>query len=75
MRLFWGERDAILPISQGTAIAALLENCELIRFENCGHFVQWEEPEGFAGALQAFLDARKAPPVHLRRAPPAEQRA
>jgi pimeloyl-ACP methyl ester carboxylesterase len=75
MRLFWGARDAILPISQGTAIAALLENCELIRFENCGHFVQWEEPEGFSSALQAFLDARNAPPVHLRRARPAEQRA
>src|SRR6266852_3955278 len=47
MRLFWGARDTILPISQGTATAALLENCELVRFENCGHFVQWEEPEGF----------------------------
>ncbi len=75
MRLFWGARDTILPISQGTATAALLENCELIRFENCGHFVQWEDPEGFTSALQAFLDARNAPPVYLRRARPAEQLA
>jgi len=75
MRLFWGARDTILPISQGTATAALLENCELVRFENCGHFVQWEEPEGFTSALQAFLDAGNAPPVHLRRALPAEQLA
>jgi len=72
MRLFWGTRDTILPISQGSAVAALLENCELIRFENCGHFVQWEEPEGFTSALQAFLDGN-APPVHLRGPLPTEQ--
>jgi len=75
VRLFWGARDTILPISQGTAIAALLEHCELVRFENCGHFVQWEEPEGFTRALRAFLDARIAPAVHLRSALPAGQLA
>ncbi len=51
MRLFWGTRDTILPIAQGTALAALLENCELIRFEGRGHFVQWEEPQLFHHAL------------------------
>jgi len=66
MRLFWGRRDTVLPISQGIAVAALLENCELIRFEGRGHFVQWEEPEGFARALQAFLDLPNAPPVRLK---------
>ena len=65
MRLFWGASDDILPISQGTAIAALLENCELIRFENRGHFVQWEDPEGFASALRDFLDSRNAPAARL----------
>jgi len=68
MRLFWGARDIVLPVSQGTAMAALLENCELIRFENCGHFVQWEEPEGLARALQDFLGTWNAPPVRLRKA-------
>ena len=75
LRLFWGARDNILPISQGTAIAALLENCELIRFENCGHFVQWEDPAGFTSALRAFLDARTVPAVRLRSTLPAEQLA
>jgi pimeloyl-ACP methyl ester carboxylesterase len=65
MRLFWGASDTILPISHGTAIAALLQNCELIRFENRGHFVQWEDPEGFAGALRDFLDFRNAPAARL----------
>jgi pimeloyl-ACP methyl ester carboxylesterase len=66
MRLFWGARDTILPISQGTAVAALLENCELIRFEKRGHFVHWEDPEGFASALRAFLDDANVPPVRLK---------
>jgi len=66
MRLFWGARDTILPISQGTAVAALLENCELIRFEKRGHFVHWDEREAFASALRAFLDDANAPPVRLK---------
>lgn len=68
MRLYWGADDAILPISQGASIAALLQNCDLIRFENCGHFVHWEEPEGLASALEAFLGAPNAPPVRLKSA-------
>jgi pimeloyl-ACP methyl ester carboxylesterase len=66
MRLFWGARDTILPISQGTAIAARLENCELIRFADRGHFLHWEEPEGVAGALRNFLDSLDAPPVRVK---------
>jgi pimeloyl-ACP methyl ester carboxylesterase len=69
VRLFWGARDVILPISQGTATAAELENCELIRFENSGHFVQWEEPDALASALRVFLEARDAPSIHLRGRP------
>ena len=74
MRLFWGARDTILPISHGTAIAASLENCELIRFEDCSHFVHWEEPERFASALQIFFDSPNASPVRLRSRPVPEQR-
>jgi pimeloyl-ACP methyl ester carboxylesterase len=66
MRLFWGARDTILPISQGAAIAGLLENCELIRFEKGGHFVHWEEPEAVASALRAFLNSRNEPPVRVK---------
>jgi hypothetical protein len=67
--LFWGARDTILPISHGTAISALLENCELIRFENCGHFVHWEEPEELSSALRFFLDSPDASPAHPRSRP------
>src|SRR3954462_6005226 len=66
MRLFWGARDTILPISQGAAIAGLLENCELKRFENGGHFVHWEEPEAVASALRGFLDSRNEPAARVK---------
>jgi len=66
MRLFWGARDSILPISQGAAIAGLLESCELIRFENGSHFVHWEEPEVVASALRGFLDSQNEPAVRLK---------
>jgi len=66
MRLFWGTRDTIVPISQATEIGRLLENCELVRFENHGHFVHWEDPEGFARALRDFLDASDVPAARLR---------
>jgi pimeloyl-ACP methyl ester carboxylesterase len=71
MRLFWGARDTIVPILHGTAVSALLENCDLISFENCGHFAHWEEPEAFVSALRAYLDAPDAPPIGLRKSAPA----
>jgi pimeloyl-ACP methyl ester carboxylesterase len=74
VRLFWGARDTIIPISQGAAIGRLLENCELVRFEKNGHFVHWEDPEGFAQALTAFLDASHLPPARLRHARRAHNR-
>ncbi|GAC1341853.1 MAG: alpha/beta fold hydrolase [Myxococcales bacterium] len=67
MRLFWGARDAVLPVSQGASTAALLENCALVRFERCGHFVQWEDPAAFARALEEFLADPQAQPARLGR--------
>jgi len=74
MRLFWGARDTILPISQGVAIADRLENCELVQFEHCGHFIHWEEPQLFAKALRTFLEEVDAPAARLRTADRREQR-
>jgi len=74
MRLFWGARDTILPISQGVAIADRLENCELVQFEHCGHFIHWEEPELFAQALRTFLEEVDAPAARLRTADGGERR-
>jgi pimeloyl-ACP methyl ester carboxylesterase len=65
VRLFWGARDRILPISQGVSLAALLTNCKLVRFESSGHFVHWEQPEALAYALRAFFEEKTVPSLHL----------
>jgi len=66
MRLFWGTRDTIVPMSQAAEIVRLLESCELVRFEDHGHFVHWEDPVRFARELRYFTDASDVPPVRLR---------
>jgi pimeloyl-ACP methyl ester carboxylesterase len=57
--LYWGERDPILPVAQAY-YASSITGARLTTFPGCGHFPQLEEPEGFAGALAAFLDESEA---------------
>jgi len=71
MRLFWGTRDTILPISQGIAIAALLENCELIRFQDPRSL----RPVGGAGGVRQRAAGLSGPPECATRAPGAARNA
>ena len=66
MRLFWGTRDAIVPMSHAGEIMRVLANCALVRFEGHGHFVHWEDPAGLARELREFLDAPHVPAAQLR---------
>jgi pimeloyl-ACP methyl ester carboxylesterase len=65
MALFWGEHDRIIPIRQGEALCATLENCTLHRFAGAGHFLHWEQPRALAEALLRFLEAPVVPPARL----------
>jgi pimeloyl-ACP methyl ester carboxylesterase len=67
--LFWGERDRVIPISQGEALCGALDNCSLWRLPGAGHFLHWQAPEVLASALVAYLDAPGLPHARLR-APP-----
>lgn len=72
MRLFWGEKDRIIPIRHGEALCAELENCELRRFPFAGHFLHWDNPRVLALALLEYFDAPSVPRARLvseRRAP------
>jgi pimeloyl-ACP methyl ester carboxylesterase len=53
--LFWGERDRVIPVQQGEALCALLENCSLWRLPGAGHFLHWEAPRALAEAVLAYL--------------------
>lgn len=66
MALFWGEQDRVIPISQGEALCAALDNCSLWRLPNAGHFLHWQAPEALADALLAYLDIPTLTPAVLR---------
>jgi pimeloyl-ACP methyl ester carboxylesterase len=72
MALFWGDRDRIIPVEHGADVAALLEHASLTRFASCGHWPHQEQPQAFAEALVAFLDAFRVERTRVRGAgPPA----
>lgn len=66
IRVFWGEQDALIPMSHGEGFVAATEGVELVTFRGCGHYVHQEAPKAFANALRAFLDAADLPPARLR---------
>jgi pimeloyl-ACP methyl ester carboxylesterase len=65
IRLFWGEKDRIIPIHHGRELAASLENCSMTSFPNAGHFLHWERPHELASALLEYLGAPHVAPVKL----------
>jgi pimeloyl-ACP methyl ester carboxylesterase len=56
--VIWGMKDkALLPI-QLDGLDQLVEDLEVVRLPDAGHFAPWEAPEEVAAALQPFLAAR-----------------
>lgn len=66
IRVFWGDRDHLIPIAHGNAFVASTEGVQLVVFAGCGHYLHQEQPEAFAKALLAFLDAADLPAARLR---------
>jgi pimeloyl-ACP methyl ester carboxylesterase len=62
MRLFWGERDHVIPISHGERLATVLRNTQLVRFAHHGHFLHWSCPHALAAELLDYF----ATPDHPR---------
>jgi pimeloyl-ACP methyl ester carboxylesterase len=66
VQLLWGERDALIPVEQGLAFAALLEGAVFKTFQECGHYVHNQRPEAVAEAIRDFLDDPNAKAARLR---------
>jgi pimeloyl-ACP methyl ester carboxylesterase len=56
MLIMWGDRDGIIPIEQGRALAARLHGAHFKTFEHCGHYPHNEQPEIFTRSVRKFLD-------------------
>ena len=64
--VFWGDRDAIIPIAHAEAFEALVEGAVFKRFDGCGHYLHQERPEAFVTAVREFLDDPSAIAVRLK---------
>jgi pimeloyl-ACP methyl ester carboxylesterase len=54
--VFWGNRDTMIPVTHGKAFAEAVGGVTLRLFEDCGHYVHYEQSADFVRALRAFLD-------------------
>jgi len=68
--VYWGDRDALIPIGQGTAFVQAMHGVSLRAFPGCGHFLHHEQPTAFAASLCEFLDLPGAPRAYVRAALP-----
>lgn len=55
--MIWGQRDALVPLPIGQAIARRFEHLPLRVLEGCGHCAHDDDPQGFNGAVTAWLAA------------------
>lgn len=63
--LFWGERDSIIPVRHAHLALRRLQNATVTVYPRCGHVLQLEAPERFAGDLLSFLEERGRAPAQL----------
>jgi pimeloyl-ACP methyl ester carboxylesterase len=68
--VFWGDRDAIIPIAHAEAFAASVEGVVFKHFDGCGHYLHQEQPEAFVTAVREFLDDPLAIAVRLKATDP-----
>jgi len=60
VRVIWGLEDkALLPI-QLEGLDRLVDDLQIVRIPDAGHFVPWEKPEAVAAALKPFLQGQRA---------------
>ena len=58
--VIWGMQDkALLPI-QLEGLDRLVDDLQIVRIPDAGHFVPWEKPEAVAAALKPFLQGQRA---------------
>lgn len=63
--VFWGERDSLIPVAHGRALAKATEHVALSVFPECGHYLHQEQPQLFADKTLRFLDDAHALPARL----------
>ncbi len=53
--VFWGDRDAVIPISHARKLAQSMDGVRLTVFGGCGHYPHHQQPDAFVRAVGSFL--------------------
>lgn len=53
--VIWGEHDAVFPVHQGRAAAALMPRGRFVAIPDAGHCPHLEQPEAFVAAVNSWL--------------------
>jgi pimeloyl-ACP methyl ester carboxylesterase len=62
--LIWGSKDPIMEEPVRRTLRRALPNAEVRVFEGLGHNPFWEDPQGVAAAIDAFLVSTRPQPGH-----------
>ncbi|MEZ5680086.1 MAG: alpha/beta hydrolase [Erythrobacter sp.] len=54
--VIWAMDDMALPPANLEGLDEVIDDPEVVQVPDTGHFVQWEAPEAFNAAMEAFLD-------------------
>jgi pimeloyl-ACP methyl ester carboxylesterase len=66
IRVFWGERDSIIPARHADDFARVVEGVSVRRFARCGHYLHRDDPERFVTEAKEFLDSDHQPSTRYR---------
>jgi pimeloyl-ACP methyl ester carboxylesterase len=66
IRLYWGDRDPIVPWQHGLDAVRRFRHLELVHFPFAGHFLHQAEPDRFSAELRAFFGDADVPGAQVR---------
>jgi len=61
--VLWGDRDSVLPIAHGRALAREVEGMRFEELAGCGHFLHHDNSEMFLRVVRDAIDATSWPPM------------
>ena len=55
--VLWGDRDSIIPVEHGRALARSVNGVRFQEIKGCGHYLHHDDPPAFLRAVRGALDA------------------
>jgi pimeloyl-ACP methyl ester carboxylesterase len=59
--VLWGDRDSIIPIAHGRALAQSVNGVRFHEIKGCGHYLHHDDPPAFLRAVHGALDTSPWP--------------